>query len=418
MAQVVSIRFKKASKVYDFDGEGLDLGRGDSVIVEVEKGLGMGTVVEPPREVDPATLGRQLKKVVRKADVVDMERHIFNTERENEAFRICREKIAHYRLPMKLIRVEYLFDSSKAIFYFTSDLRVDFRELVKDLASGFHTRIEMRQIGVRDEAKMIGGLGPCGRELCCAGFLSDFEPVTIKMAKEQNLALNPVKISGICGRLMCCLSYEHEMYRGEKKAKREKELLERSLAQAQACGPDGALLPVAEGLPEGVHGPVAEATPAAGRGCGCSGGGCHSHASGHGQATGDRPGPRPQPEGRRPGGGQRQQGQRPGQRPGRQGQQSGQAGGGQTSPVVQTGQAGQGGQAGQTGSARQPGGQGRSGQGRGRDRDRDRDRRPNAEVRRPAGPSQTDQTVQTVRADAPEPSVEKKAHGNEPGTES
>lgn len=407
MAKVVGIRFKKASKVYDFDGEDIDLARGDSVIVEVEKGLGMGTVVEPPREVDPATLGRQLKKVVRKADVVDMERHIFNTERENEAFRICREKIAQYRLPMKLIRVEYLFDSSKAIFYFTSDLRVDFRELVKDLAAGFHTRIEMRQIGVRDEAKMIGGLGPCGRELCCAGFLSDFEPVTIKMAKEQNLALNPVKISGICGRLMCCLSYEHEMYRGEKKAKREKELLERSLAQAQACGPDGVQVPAVEGLPEGVHGPVAEAAaPVAGRGCGCSGGGCHSHASGHGQASGARPGgARPQSEGRRQGGGQRQ-GQRPGQRPDRPDQRHGQ----------QSNQPGAAGQTGQGGQSGQPGGQGRPGQGRGRDRDRDRDRRPNADNRRPsAGPGQT---VQTVRADAPEPSVEKKAPGNEPGTES
>ncbi|MBI5643045.1 MAG: stage 0 sporulation family protein [Deltaproteobacteria bacterium] len=219
MVKIVGVRFKKACKVYDFEANELDLNPNDSVIVEVEKGLGMGVVVYKPREVDPDTVQRQLKKVVRKADVVDTERHGFNTERENEAFRICREKIAHYKLPMKLIRVEYLFDSSKAIFYFTSETRVDFRELVKDLASGFHTRIEMRQIGVRDEAKMIGGLGPCGRELCCSGFLSDFEPVTIKMAKEQNLALNPVKISGICGRLMCCLSYEHDMYQGEKRDK-------------------------------------------------------------------------------------------------------------------------------------------------------------------------------------------------------
>lgn len=221
MANVVGVRFKKACKVYDFDSNGLDLNGGETVIVEVERGLGMGVVVAKPRELDPATLPRALKRVVRKADAVDIERNGFNTERENEAFRICKEKIVHYKLPMKLIRVEYLFDSSKAIFYFTSETRVDFRELVKDLASSFHTRIEMRQIGVRDEAKMIGGLGPCGRELCCSGFLSDFEPVTIKMAKEQNLALNPVKISGICGRLMCCLSYEHEMYQGEKKAKKD-----------------------------------------------------------------------------------------------------------------------------------------------------------------------------------------------------
>lgn len=227
---IVGIRFKKACKVYDFEANGLDLIPNDMVIVEVEKGLGMGTVVYRPKEVDESTLGRQLKKVVRKADAVDQERNGFNTERENEAFRICREKIVQYKLPMKLIRVEYLFDSSKAIFYFTSETRVDFRELVKDLASGFHTRIEMRQIGVRDEAKMIGGLGPCGRELCCSGFLSDFEPVTIKMAKDQNLALNPVKISGICGRLMCCLSYEHGMYQGEKREKRERERAAAELA--------------------------------------------------------------------------------------------------------------------------------------------------------------------------------------------
>ncbi len=223
MVNIVGVRFKKASKVYDFDANSLELAPGEEVIVEVERGLGMGTVVNRPREVDPATVVRQLKKVVRKADAVDQERHGFNLEREKEAFDICREKIARFKLPMKLIRVEYLFDSSKAIFYFTSETRVDFRELVKDLASGFHTRIEMRQVGVRDEAKMIGGLGPCGRELCCAGFLSDFEPVTIKMAKEQGLALNPVKISGICGRLMCCLSYEHEMYKGEKAERQKKQ---------------------------------------------------------------------------------------------------------------------------------------------------------------------------------------------------
>lgn len=214
MVMVAGIRFKRASKVYDFDSNGLDLNPGDMVIVEVEKGMGMGHVVNSPREVDPSKLTRKLKKVIRVADPVDLERHSFNLEREEEAYRICKEKIAGYGLPMKLVRVEYLFDSSKAIFYFTSESRVDFRELVKDLASEFHTRIEMRQVGVRDEAKMLGGIGPCGRELCCAGFLSDFEPVTIKMAKEQNLALNPSKISGICGRLMCCLAYEHGMYQG------------------------------------------------------------------------------------------------------------------------------------------------------------------------------------------------------------
>src|SRR3989304_5791399 len=221
MVRVVGVRFKKACKVYDFEAEALELSPGDTVIVEVERGLGLGSVVYTPREVDPETLTRPLKKIVRKADPVDVERQGFNTERETEALRICKERIIKHNLPMKLIRVEYLFDSSKAIFYFTSDTRVDFRELVKDLAATFHTRIEMRQIGVRDEAKMIGGLGPCGRGLCCSGFLSDFHPVTIKMAKEQHLALNPAKISGICGRLMCCLSYEHDFYQNERKRERE-----------------------------------------------------------------------------------------------------------------------------------------------------------------------------------------------------
>src|SRR3972149_6564772 len=223
MVRVVGVRVKKACKVYDFEAEALELAPGDTVIVEVERGLGLGSVVYTPREVDPATLTRPLKKIVRKADPVDVERQGFNTEREGEAFRICRERIIKYNLPMKLIRVEYLFDSSKAIFYFTSDTRVDFRELVKDLAATFHTRIEMRQIGVRYEAKMIGGVGPGGRGVRCSGFLADFEPVTIKMAKEQNLALNPVKISGICGRLMCCLSYEHDFYQNERKKDRERE---------------------------------------------------------------------------------------------------------------------------------------------------------------------------------------------------
>ncbi|OGQ56563.1 MAG: stage 0 sporulation protein, partial [Deltaproteobacteria bacterium RIFCSPLOWO2_02_FULL_53_8] len=230
MIQITGIRFKRASKVYDFNANGLLLKLGDNVIVEVEKGLGMGIVSYTPKEVDPATLQRPLKKVVRKADSLDMERHNFNNEREEEAYRMCKEKIAAHKLPMKLIRVEYLFDSSKAVFYFISETRVDFRELVKELATEFHTRIEMRQVGVRDEAKMLGGLGPCGRELCCAGFLSDFAPVTIKMAKDQNLALNPAKISGICGRLMCCLGYEHGMYKEEKRAKKAAD------AAAASCG--------------------------------------------------------------------------------------------------------------------------------------------------------------------------------------
>ncbi len=215
MVRVVGVRFKKACKVYDFNANDLDLRIGDTVIVEVEKGLGMGTVVYGPLDRDPDSLVQPLKNVIRKADEVDLERQRYNIEREREAFRICRERIERFNLPMKLVRVEYLFDSSKAIFYFTSETRVDFRELVKDLAGQFHTRIEMRQIGVRDEAKMVGGIGPCGRELCCSLFLCDFEPVTVKMAKEQNLALNPSKISGICGRLMCCLTFEHELYKDD-----------------------------------------------------------------------------------------------------------------------------------------------------------------------------------------------------------
>ncbi len=216
MVNIAGIRFKKACKVYDFDANGLDLKPGETVIVEVEKGLGMGTVVSAPKGIDDGAAQRPLKRIVRKADSLDLERQSFNAEREGEALRICREKIAQFKLPMKLVRVEYLFDSSKAIFYFTSETRVDFRELVKDLASGFHTRIEMRQIGVRDESKMVGGIGSCGRELCCSTFLPDFAPVTIRMAKDQNLALNPAKISGICGRLMCCLGYEHGMYKDAK----------------------------------------------------------------------------------------------------------------------------------------------------------------------------------------------------------
>ncbi len=208
MARVVGIRFKRAGKSYKFDATDLELSPGDIVIVEVEKGIGMARVVLGPVEMDAKQIDRKLKKVVRKADAVDIERDGFNREREDEAFKVCQGKIAKYGLPMKLVSVEYLFDSSKAIFYFTSDTRVDFRELVKDLAGRFYTRIEMRQIGVRDEAKTIGGLGPCGRELCCSSFLVDFTPVTVRMAKEQNLALNPLKISGVCGRLMCCLSYE------------------------------------------------------------------------------------------------------------------------------------------------------------------------------------------------------------------
>lgn len=208
MVNIVGVRFKKACKIYDFLSNNLELKSGDNVVVETERGMSLGRVVHGPIERDETTYKQGLKKVIRKADENDIERLEFNREKEGDAFKICSDKIAKYDLPMKLIAVEYLFDTSKAIFSFTSEERIDFRELVKELANEFHTRIEMRQIGVRDEAKMIGGIGPCGRELCCSSFLSEFETVTVKMAKEQNISLNPAKISGVCGRLMCCLTYE------------------------------------------------------------------------------------------------------------------------------------------------------------------------------------------------------------------
>ncbi|HHL40882.1 MAG TPA: hypothetical protein ENJ37_10285 [Deltaproteobacteria bacterium] len=233
MVKVVGVRFKKACRIYEFDANGIELERGDRVIVEVDRGMGFATIVREPVEKDGRKIKRPLKKVIRKADSVDIERLDFIREREVEAFRLCQKKIERYGLPMKLTRVEYLFDSSKAIFYFTSESRVDFRELVRDLASNLHIRIEMRQIGVRDESKMLGGIGPCGLELCCSTFLDDFEPVTVKMAKEQNMALNPAKISGVCGRLMCCLGFEHAMY---KKAKGRQGKGRGCGRQAGRCG--------------------------------------------------------------------------------------------------------------------------------------------------------------------------------------
>ncbi len=212
MAVVVGVRFKKAGKIYYFDPEDTELKREDPVIVETARGVEFGAVVVGPKEVAEKDLTLPLKSIIRKADDKDIEKQAENKVKEVEAFNICIDKIEKHKLDMKLIEVEYTFDNNKVIFYFTSDGRVDFRELVKDLASIFKTRIELRQIGVRDQAKMIGGLGPCGRALCCATFLGEFEPVSIKMAKEQDLSLNPTKISGICGRLMCCLKYEHETY--------------------------------------------------------------------------------------------------------------------------------------------------------------------------------------------------------------
>ena len=212
MATVIGVRFKKAGKVYYFDPDGVWPRPGDSVIVETARGVEYGEVVTGSRTVNDAQIVSPLKKVVRIATPEDIQRAENNERREKEAFTICQEKIAKHKLDMKLVSVEYTFDNSKIIFYFTANGRVDFRDLVKDLASVFKIRIELRQIGVRDEAKMLGGLGACGRPICCGAFLGDFQPVSIKMAKEQNLSLNPSKISGQCGRLMCCLKYEQDNY--------------------------------------------------------------------------------------------------------------------------------------------------------------------------------------------------------------
>lgn len=216
MALVVGVKFKPAGKLYYFDYSDLDLQIGDPVIVETARGIERGIVAINKRDVSEDQLVLPLKKVIRKATEEDEFSYQQNKAREAEALEICREKIRAHNLPMRLIDVEYTFDMGKIIFYFTAESRVDFRELVKDLASIFRTRIELRQIGVRDEAKMLGGMGACGRILCCNNFLGEFAPVSIRMAKEQHLSLNPAKISGICGRLMCCLKYESEMYDSKK----------------------------------------------------------------------------------------------------------------------------------------------------------------------------------------------------------
>ncbi|MEF9896578.1 MAG: stage 0 sporulation family protein, partial [Clostridia bacterium] len=212
MTTVIGVRFKKAGKVYYFDPTDVWPKAGDSVVVETARGVELGEVISGAREVEDNQIVAPLKKVIRVASPEDIRRAEFNRAREPETFRICQDKIEQHKLEMKLVDVEYAFDGSKIIFYFTANGRIDFRELVKDLASVFKTRIELRQIGVRDEAKMLGGLGACGRQLCCDAFLGDFQPVSIKMAKEQNLSLNPAKISGQCGRLMCCLKYEQDYY--------------------------------------------------------------------------------------------------------------------------------------------------------------------------------------------------------------
>lgn len=212
MTKVVGVRFRNAGKVYYFDPAGLKIEAGDHVIVETARGVEMGTVILSPREVEDETVVQPLKVVIRVATEADEKTVEKNREREQEAFQICLDKIAKHNLEMKLVDAEYTFDNNKLLFYFTADGRIDFRELVKDLAAVFRTRIELRQIGVRDETKILGGIGICGRGLCCHTYLPEFAPVSIKMAKEQNLSLNPAKISGVCGRLMCCLKNEQETY--------------------------------------------------------------------------------------------------------------------------------------------------------------------------------------------------------------
>lgn len=212
MAEVIGVRFKEVGKVYYFDPVGIQLKTGDMVIVETARGIECGQVATANRVVDDNEIIHPLKPVIRQATENDLAHVEENKKRQEEAFKICEKKIAEHKLEMNLVDVEYTFDNNKILFYFTADGRVDFRSLVKDLASVFRTRIELRQIGVRDEAKMLGGLGVCGRPFCCHSFMGDFQPVSIKMAKEQGLSLSPVKISGTCGRLMCCLKYEQAAY--------------------------------------------------------------------------------------------------------------------------------------------------------------------------------------------------------------
>lgn len=212
MKKVISVKFKSTGKAYYFNPLNLNIKQGDDVIVETSRGIELGRVVHNIQEIDDNDLPTELKNVVRKATKEDIARNSINKQKEKEAFEICQKKIKEHKLNMKLVEVEYTFDGSKILFYFTADGRVDFRDLVKDLAAVFRTRIELRQIGVRDESKTLGSIGVCGRSLCCSQWLGEFVPVSIKMAKEQGLSLNPTKISGACGRLMCCLKYEQDTY--------------------------------------------------------------------------------------------------------------------------------------------------------------------------------------------------------------
>lgn len=244
MYTVVGVRFKKAGKIYYFDPGELALTMGDHVIVETARGLEYGEVVIAPRQVADTDVVTPLKKVQRVATPADKRQVEENHRQEKAAFTICQQKIAAHGLPMNLVDVEYTFDVNKIIFYFTADGRIDFRELVKDLAAVFRTRIELRQIGVRDEAKMMGGIGCCGRPLCCATFLGEFDPVSIRMAKEQNLSLNPTKISGICGRLMCCLKFESDCYsQGCQKCQQKAAANQELDATVEEHSPNGAAVP-------------------------------------------------------------------------------------------------------------------------------------------------------------------------------
>ena len=217
MATIVGVQFQKNGKIYNFEVNNLEVKPDDYVIADTNHGIDLGQVVVGCRHVEETDSAVALKKLIRIATEKDLQNSADNREKEREAFSVCQKKIAEHKLDMKLVSVEYAFDNSKALFYFTANGRVDFRSLVKDLASVFKMRIELRQIGVRDEARMIGGLGPCGRQICCGSFLDEFQPVSIKMAKEQNLSLNPTKISGVCGRLMCCLKYEQDHYEQTRK---------------------------------------------------------------------------------------------------------------------------------------------------------------------------------------------------------
>ena len=212
MTKIVGVRFRNAGKIYYFDPADKDMENGTHVIVETARGVEFGVVMIPPKEVEDEKVTQPLKPVIRIATDEDEKQQQKNKEKQENAYKICLEKIEKHGLEMKLVQAEYTFDNNKLLFYFTADGRIDFRELVKDLAAVFRTRIELRQIGVRDETKILGGIGICGRQLCCSSYLSEFVPVSIKMAKEQNLSLNPTKISGVCGRLMCCLKYENEVY--------------------------------------------------------------------------------------------------------------------------------------------------------------------------------------------------------------